>query len=398
MKRFLLLLIFGGLFFGGFSPMAYSQDSQAGPMSIYMGQLSNQSEISLVTFAPGEELHAAFGHAVIWVRDPLQNIDKAYSYGTFDFNTENFYLKFLKGTLPYSISFNSMNDLIYYYSQIEHRSIKLQTLHVDQSQKNTIYQALETNLLPENKNYRYQFFNDNCSTRLRDIIEKAAPNAFQWPKYKNLAGLSYRDWMNKYLVPNSWVTLGMNLALGIPSNQNANASESCYLPDNLSLALEMAEVNGQKFADSPLQVYQAPEVEKAGFDWFGPLVILQLLIVILVFLSIKFRNNTRLLFRLDVGLFGVLGLLAWFIFFLATGTDHDVMAWNPASLMLFPLNFPLVIWFAKKSRNVIWTHYLSLVCALFLIGLVWSSLLFWPMALAGLPWGIRLFALRFRAS
>jgi len=75
-----------------------------------------------------------------------------------------------------------------------------------------------------------------------------------------------------------------------------------------------------------------------------------------------------------------------------------VMAWNPASLMLFPLNFPLVIWFAKKSRNVIWMHYLSLVCALFLIGLVWSSLLFWPMALAGLPWGIRLFALRFRAS
>jgi hypothetical protein len=398
MKRFLVILLFSGFLFCGLVPLAFSQANQVMPSAMPVASLSNQSEISLVTFAPGEELHAAFGHAVIWVRDPLQNIDKAYSYGTFDFKTENFYWKFLKGTLPYSISFNSMNDLVYYYSQIEHRSIKLQSLQLDSLQKNTIYQALETNLLPENKNYRYQFFNDNCATRLRDIIELAAPNAFQWPKYKNLAGLSYRDWMNQYLVTNSWVTLGMNLALGIPSNQKANASESCYLPDNLSLALEMAEVNGQKFADSPLQVYQAPEVEKAGFDWFGPLVILQLLIAILVFLSIKFRNNSRFLYGLDIGLFGLMGLLAWFIFFLATGTDHDVMAWNPASLMLFPFNFPLVIWFARSSKNVIWNHYLSVVCVLFLVGLLWSALLFWPMALAGLPWGIRLFALRLRAS
>ena len=182
----------------------------------------------------------------------------------------------------------------------------MQTLHLDSLQKNTIYQALETNLLPENKNYRYQFFNDNCSTRLRDIIEKAAPNAFQWSAYKNLAGLSYRDWMNHYLATNAWVTLGMNLALGIPSNQKANASESCYLPDNLSLAVEMAEVKGQKFADSPLQISQAPEAEKAGFDVFGPVAMLQLLVAFLLFVSIKYRQNARFLFRLDVILFSVL--------------------------------------------------------------------------------------------
>ncbi|MFM6938035.1 MAG: DUF4105 domain-containing protein, partial [Aquirufa sp.] len=126
MKRFLVVLFLLGY---GISSSVYAQvnESSAFPQA----QLSNQSEISLVTFAPGDQLHAAFGHAVIWVRDPLQNIDKAYSYGTFDFNTDHFYWKFLKGTLPYSISFNSMNDLVYYYSQIEHRSIKVQTMHLD---------------------------------------------------------------------------------------------------------------------------------------------------------------------------------------------------------------------------------------------------------------------------
>ena len=87
MKRFLVILLFSGFLFCGLVPLAFSQANQVMPSAMPVASLSNQSEISLVTFAPGEELHAAFGHAVIWVRDPLQNIDKAYSYGTFDFKT-----------------------------------------------------------------------------------------------------------------------------------------------------------------------------------------------------------------------------------------------------------------------------------------------------------------------
>ena len=103
--------------------------------------LGPRAQVSLVTFAPGKELHAAFGHAVIWVNDPEQGIDRAYSYGTFDFNTDNFYFKFLKGTLPYSISYNSMNDLVYYYSEIEKRGIQIQNLKLTDPQKMQIFTA-----------------------------------------------------------------------------------------------------------------------------------------------------------------------------------------------------------------------------------------------------------------
>jgi hypothetical protein len=181
-------------------------------------QLSSKAEVVLITVAPGKELHSAFGHTILWVNDPTNGIDRAYSYGTFDFKTENFYLKFLMGTLPYTISVHSMQDEFNYNAQYEKRGMIAQKLQLDSLQKNAIFQALETNLLPKNREYAYKFFYDNCSTRIRDIIEKNAPGKYQCNQNSSLEGKSYRDWMNKYLETNSWVTLGMNLALGIPSN------------------------------------------------------------------------------------------------------------------------------------------------------------------------------------
>ena len=348
-------------------------------------QLSSKAEVILVTVAPGKELHSAFGHTILWINDPTNGIDRAYSYGTFDFNTENFYLKFLMGTLPYTISVHSMQDEFNFNMQYEKRGMIAQKLELDSLQKNAILQDLETNLLPENKEYAYKFFYDNCSTRIRDMIEKNAPGKYQWSQNPTLEGKSYRDWMNKYLAPNSWVTLGMNLALGIPSNVTATASQSCYLPDNLSSATNLAK----GLAANPIRMFDAQVEEQAGFDFTGPYVILGLLTLVIGLLSYM----KAFPFAADVTLFSLIGLLAWFVFFLGTATNHEVMAWNPASLMLFPLNFPLVIWFARNP--VKWEKYLRWVTVFCMIGTVWCGIQFWPMILVGLPIFIRLFSLSF---
>ena len=95
----------------------------------------------------------------------------------------------------------------------------------------------------------------------------------------------------------------------------------------------------------------------------------------------------------DLTLFSIIGVLAWFVFFLGTATNHEVMAWNPASLMLFPLNFPLVIWFARNPLK--WKIYLRIISVLCLIGIFWSGMQFWPMVLVGLPIFIRVCFLSF---
>lgn len=348
-------------------------------------QLSSNAEVVLVTVAPGTELHSAFGHTILWINDPTNGIDRAYSYGTFDFSTENFYLKFLMGTLPYTISVHSMQDEFNYNMQFEKRGMIAQKLQLDSLQKNAILQDLEANLLPENREYAYKFFYDNCSTRIRDMIEKNAPGKYQWSKIPTLEGKSYRDWMNKYLAPNSWVTLGMNLALGVPSNVKATAAQSCYLPDNLSYATNLAK----GLSASPISLFDQETAEVAGFDFKGPYLILSLLTLLVGLLS--FKNAFP--FAADVTLFTVIGLLAWFIFFLGTATNHEVMAYNPASLMLFPLNFPLVLWFARNPMK--WKFYIQVVTVFSFIGLVWCGKQFWPMILVGLPIFIRLFRLSF---
>jgi hypothetical protein len=118
-------------------------------------------------------------------------------------------------------------------------------------------------------------------------------------------------------------------------------------------------------------------------------VILGLLTLLIAFLT--FKNAFP--FAADVALFSVIGILAWFVFFLGTATNHEVMAYNPASLMLFPLNFPLVIWFAKNPMK--WKFYLHMVTVFSIIGLIWSGIQFLPMALVGLPIFIRLMGLSF---
>jgi len=348
-------------------------------------QLSSKAEVVLVTLAPGKELHAAFGHTILWINDPTNGIDRAYSYGTFDFKTENFYLKFLMGTLPYTISVHSMQDEFNYNAQYEKRGMIAQKLQLDSLQKNAIFQALETNLLPENKEYAYKFFYDNCSTRIRDMIEKNAPGKYTWMQNPSLEGKSYRDWMNKYLAPNSWVTMGMNLALGIPSNVKATASQSCYLPDNLESATNLAS----KLSANPVSLYDAEVEPEAGFDFTGPYVILSILTALVGF----FTFINKFTYAADIALFSIIGVLAWFVFFLGTATNHEVMAWNPASLMLFPFNFPLVIWFARNPLK--WKIYLQIISVLCFIGIVWSGMQFWPMVLVGLPLFIRVCYLSF---
>lgn len=361
---------------------------------IYSGvlkaQLSDQSSVSLVTVAPGTELYSKFGHSMIVIQDPLLGIDKAYSYGTFDFGTENFYWKFLKGTLPYTISFNPFDQVADYYANYEHRSLYAQKLNFTLDQRNSIYNRLETNLLPQNSEYAYKFFYDNCSSRIRDVFVKEKSIDIPWNKLDSLQNLSYRQWMNKYLPFNNWVTFGMNLALGARSDVKADANQSCYLPDNLFFALNFAKNGDKPLVSSVIPLYEAPISDKNSIDFSGPVIILGALIIVLLALSII---QWRYLPSLDYILFSIYAVFSWLLLFLATCTDHEVMSWNASILMLFPTNFPAVFWFAKKDASLIWKKYLRIVFIISSLGFVLSSFYFLGLFFVGAPIMIRLYFL-----
>ena len=150
MKQTVLFILFSIL-----SLVGYSQDII----------LSSRAEISVITCDPGAELYSSFGHSAFRVVDPTLHIDQAYNYGTFNFKTDNFYIKFARGKLMYDLSSYPFHYFIRDYIK-ENRTVVEQVLNLDQTEKQEMFDFLENNAKPENKSYLYDFFFDNCATKL----------------------------------------------------------------------------------------------------------------------------------------------------------------------------------------------------------------------------------------
>ncbi|NJL76900.1 MAG: DUF4105 domain-containing protein [Saprospiraceae bacterium] len=137
---------------------------------------SDSVRISLVTGSPGKDLYAQFGHSAIRVQDFKYNQDLVFNYGTFDFDTPNFYWKFVRGKLEYILSVGATSRMIPYYER-EGRSLTEQEIQLDSAQQQRVLRILSFNYQPENRGYLYDFFFDNCATRIRDVFEnELAPN------------------------------------------------------------------------------------------------------------------------------------------------------------------------------------------------------------------------------
>ena len=167
--------------------------------------VTDNTEISVLTCSPGNELYSLFGHTAIRVECPENGVDVVFNYGTFDFHTEHFYLKYARGLLPYQLSVASYDSFIRSYV-FDNRSVRSQRLLLDAAQKQRLVDLLAENYQPANRTYLYNFLYDNCSTRVRDIIEACAGNAIQW--HVPDAHKSFWNLLDEYLVRMPWVKWG----------------------------------------------------------------------------------------------------------------------------------------------------------------------------------------------
>lgn len=322
--------------------------------------LSPQAKVSLITVGPGDELYSSFGHSALWIYDPVYQLDRAYSYGTFSFQTGNFYIKFLRGTLPYTISVHPLMPQFYYWQQ-ENRSVKEQVLNLSGPQKQRLYDYLETNLLPQNREYQYKFFYDNCSTRLGVAVKAACGDSLKFTGYIRDT-LSFRQWIDRYAhVQKPWADFGMDLAIGAPSDDVATPIQATFLPDNLSTAFEDSRlVQGKEtvpLVQATNDLYTA--VPKAERNVLTPQVFFWALAALVLGFTIWQLQYNRLNFIFDKVLFTIVGLTGWLIVLLWFGTDHGVTSWNYDILWAFPLWFPL-IFSLSETKKPDWFQWLLL--------------------------------------
>ncbi|MDO9679921.1 MAG: DUF4105 domain-containing protein [Bacteroidales bacterium] len=340
---------------------------------LFTGKLSavETPRISLLTCTPGDELYSTFGHSALRVYNPANGSDLVFNFGLFDFNTPNFYTRFMRGKLEYMLGIQYMNDFLYQY-QWEGRGVVEQVLSLDSVQTTEILAKLEYLYRPENRSYLYSFLYKNCTSELRDIIfDIAGKDEHSLAKS---AGKTNRDLINEYI--GGWPKFGINILLGSTLDRDIDVFQSMFLPDYLFNELTVA-ANG----DIPLVSDYSVLLEKSDntgsektfiskiiVALLSPIFILGLIAAFVGYSLIKKRYRA-----IEIGFLSIIGLLGIFISVLIMITDHRELYSNFNLLWCSPIYLFIVIASLIKWRKT--EKVLSFASLLFLslMVILWIS-------------------------
>ncbi|MGH1365167.1 MAG: DUF4105 domain-containing protein [Calditrichia bacterium] len=335
--------------------------------------LSEKSEVSLLTISPGNELYMSFGHSAVRIKDPASGLDRIYNYGTFSFDEPGFYLKFCQGKLDYILSAYPYKYAYILYTR-EQRKMVEQTFALTLDMRQAVYEALETNHLPENRRYRYDFFFDNCATRILDIFEKALGPNFKIYEADD-RNLTFRNYIDQYLVPFHWSDFGIDLVLGAKTDHQASAREAMFLPDYLYEGFDKATIVIDEkeipFVSSRKVIIDYPPVTPASYHmpWLVTIAIL-LIAGLVTFLNRTSARMNWIAVLYDSLLFGVMGILGVVIALLWFATDHKVTPANYNILWIWPTHLFILPFLLRKQLAAWLGGYLKVYLAFLAIVLL----------------------------
>lgn len=303
---------------------------------------TDSAQIYLITASPGEQTYAIFGHSALRVYDPLQGYDAVFNWGTFDFGTENFYLKFSTGKLMYFLSVSDYSDFLYAY-QSNGQAIYLQELNLSNKEKFTLINNMQINLREENKYFRYDFFRDNCATRIRDIVANSVDGTLVFDSSYVTKPESIRKLFGKHLESQPWTYLGLNIIMGKSTDSIAGLTDYMYLPLHLKNMFATATVitadGEKKLTGAPVELFPTTIVaENPSFLTTPNTLFFLLFLGVLLFTIWEYRSK-KYYKGVDVFLFMVTGLLGLLITWLWGWSLHIYVHNNLHIIWASPLNF-----------------------------------------------------------
>ena len=328
-------------------------------------------EFSLLTCSPGSEIYELFGHTAIRYHNPDAREDIVFNYGMFSFNTPNFIWRFVKGETDYQLGVTRFE---YFWPEYHYRGsyVYEQKLNLPDSLKARLLISLFENYEPQNRIYRYNFFYDNCTTRARDMIERATGQNVIYEK--EVGKTSFRKIIHKFTKGHEWSRLGMDICIGSEADKTLNEREAMFAPlyymDFLNHAYIISSDGGKtKLAKEP-QVIVTPGNGIEEEDMPSPMLVFAMLFVLTVIVSALELKVKRTLWGYDIILFGGTGLCGLIIAFLVFFSTHPATSPNYMLIFMHPLHLlllPAFIYKEAKGRQSIYHMANSVVIALFFI-------------------------------
>jgi hypothetical protein len=363
-----------------------------------------QIRVSLLTCAPGGEVYEQYGHTAIRIQDPSRQLDAVFNYGMFSFNTPHFVWRFIKGETDYQLGV-----MPYSYFEAEYAtrgsSVYEQTLNLTPAEKLRLLDLLEDNYQPAHRTYRYNFLYDNCTTRARDMIEKAVDGRILYAETTGTAetdktdkadktdnadksgkeDTSYRDIIHEHTSRTPWTRFGIDCLLGAEADVPITQRQRQFAPFHLLRDLRQARVQRadslpQPFVLTETKIVEAGEpVTPADAEgWLSyqmsddeggltPAVAGVLLLMTVVAVAVCQVRQRRHIWLMDILLYALLGLAGIVVGLLFFASTHPTVGSNWLILLLNPipmLCLPWTIYRVQKRRtdwfNRLYAAYLTL--------------------------------------
>ncbi|HUG41271.1 MAG TPA: DUF4105 domain-containing protein [Longimicrobiales bacterium] len=194
--------------------------------------VADSPRVFLLTFGPGAAVWERFGHNALWIHDPVAGTDIAYHYGLFDMSEEGFLLEFLRGRMSYAMGSADALRLVDAYRH-DGRSTTIQELAIPAAGVKAMQEFLEWNLRPENRVYRYDYFRDNCSTRIRDVLDGALEGTLSAALRARATPITWRAEALALTAEDELLTAGMDLGLGPLADRDISRWELAFIPMRL---------------------------------------------------------------------------------------------------------------------------------------------------------------------
>ncbi|HWS39875.1 MAG TPA: DUF4105 domain-containing protein [Arenimonas sp.] len=307
-----------------------------------------QIRVGVMTMQPGEIFWERFGHNAIVIDDGTKIT--SYNFGFFDLNEADFAGNFLKGRMNYILASLPMEQDLAYYRHVG-RGVSIQWLNLTPAQTLHIQKRLSIHALPENARYRYEYFTNNCATKVRDILNETLRGQLKTQMTASSLGNTYRTESERLAWPAKWMFLGFDLGMNSDGDKPLNRWQDAFVPMRLAQSLaETKLANGQPLITDVQVVLpnkvQSPPDEMP--DWSLPAALAGLVLAGLFFAA---RNKHKLFHLMCIGFWFISGLIGTALVAVWFGTEHTFVHHNENILLFSPTALITIILFLLRNKS-----------------------------------------------
>ncbi|MCD8283020.1 MAG: DUF4105 domain-containing protein [Prevotella sp.] len=338
-----------------------------------------RTEISLITCEPFDRVYSLYGHTGLRLRETNGNVDLLANWGIFDMSRRFFILRFTLGLTDYRMDIEDWGWFCYRYVRYG-CGIYQQTLNLTYAEKRRLIDLVLENYKPENRYYRYNYFYDNCTTRVRDIIEASVSGEIVYPRRGKRQ--SWRELIHDWNDTHLWARWGNDYLLGLPADRKTTDKEAQFLPFNLSRDFDGAVVNtagGETKRLVGRGEWVVPQMYDKGESTFisrfvtsptGAAMAYLVVFVVVFAAEVRLKKRLWLFDALVLAAVGIMGLLLFVLIF----SQHPAVSLNAQILVYNPLALVFLYPAVRSLRRGGHSRCLSALAAMAGIGIVFGLL------------------------